>query len=309
MASNNLRSRARYAMGQQQAGDELVSLLGGAGQLTGDVFYLDPASGNDNNSGEAKDAAKKTSNAAIGLCAANNGDVIIRMKGTESVTETVSYDVAGISVIAQSYGSPANEQGEAFATYAAAAFTSGPPVTITAPTSFYGVGFSGRWVGATASAVLVNGEGGGFVGGWNLFHECRFMSWVASTNFGIHFDAGANNRMVNCSFDGVPGGFGFASGISFGGSASNNPTNNKILGCDFTDCTYAITHTDGTPANFLYKGNVVIDGKMLNSKNAGANGLVADNWYETATDTGTYDVAVATMQGNGIQFSGNHYSE
>ncbi len=82
-----------------------------------------------------------------------------------------------------------------------------------------------------------------------------------------------------------------------------------MLDCRFRDCTYGIEHKDGTPQNFLYKGNVFIDSKGLNSKGAAADGLVADNWYETATNATTYDDTVGTLQGNGIQFSGNHYSE
>ena len=38
-------------------------------------------------------------------------------------------------------------------------------------------------------------------------------------------------------------------------------------------------------------------------------GLVADNFFSTATGTGTYDIAVAAAQVHGMEFSGNHYSE
>jgi len=37
-------------------------------------------------------------------------------------------------------------------------------------------------------------------------------------------------------------------------------------------------------------------------------GLIADNYSELTTGT-TYDRAVATLQGVGWQFSGNHYKE
>jgi hypothetical protein len=54
--------------------------------------------------------------------------------------------------------------------------------------------------------------------------------------------------------------------------------------------------------------NVCEDSKLLSAASA-ATGLIYGNYLETATDTGSYNTTVATLQGYGLNFSGNHYSE
>jgi len=70
---------------------------------TGDVFYVDSATGSDGDTGVTWALAKATLDAAVGLCADNNGDVIyIAQNHSETLgtsTDGVDCDKAGITII------------------------------------------------------------------------------------------------------------------------------------------------------------------------------------------------------------------
>lgn len=241
---------------------------------------------------------------AIDACVDDRGDIIYVARAYMAISTPVLFNKQGISVIAQAWGQNPRDQGE----YLTLDNTTGGAAAgvISKSCRIVGLGFHTANTGALSAALLL--ENASSSPGWNHLLNCRFVTWGTATLYGINAEAGANNLIEKCSFEGtaaVP----FQAGIGFGGSPTQNPIQNEVLDNRFRDCTYAIEHVDGTPQNFLYKENVCVDSKLLNSKNAAADGLVAGNWLETATDTGSYDVAVATMQGNGLQFSGNHYSE
>jgi len=246
-----------------------------------------------------------TLQAAINECVDDRGDVIYYARGYTTVTTPVLFNKAGISVIAQGFGMSPLSVGEYLTIDAAAAYTTGPVATVSKPCRIVGLGFSSRSAGAKACAMLL--ENVSAYPGWVHLLGCRFSNWYNNARYGINAEAGANNLIERCDFEAQA--TALTGGIAFGGSPVQNPIRNEVRECRFRGCTYAIDHVDGTPQEFLYKSNVVIDGKLLHSRNAAADGLVCDNWLETATDTGSYDVAVATMQGNGLNFSGNHYSE
>ena len=270
--------------------------------MRGTYYYVDPTDGNDSHTGLSWTAAFKTLQAAIDACTNYAGDVITCAKGTETVTATVAFNKDGIIVRPAVYGMDSYNMGEHFTVWADAAFTDGPVATITKPCTIAGLGFSSRW--AAGSAVYVNGEGGGFAGGFAHLLGCRFPGWGGET-YGVDFDAGAYNLVEACHFDAA-----FTAAVYFGPSASNNPAENEVRGCRFTGVTYAIEHAAaGTPGTFLYKGNVVVGGKFLNVNAAACNGLVADNWFGTATNATTYSDTVVALKALGVTFSGNHYSE
>lgn len=83
--------------------------LEGAGFLTtGNIFYLDSVNGNSANDGTRSDKAVVTLVAAVALCTASHGDVILIMPGhTESISSAtaLSLNIAGITVIGLSIGS------------------------------------------------------------------------------------------------------------------------------------------------------------------------------------------------------------
>ena len=77
--------------------------LAGVGGIGGNVYFVDSGTGADTNDGLTIETALATLDAAIGKCAANNGDVIFIMPGhSESWTTTgakVVADVAGVAII------------------------------------------------------------------------------------------------------------------------------------------------------------------------------------------------------------------
>jgi len=245
-----------------------------------------------------------THQAAIDACVDDRGDIIYVARSYAAVSTPVLFNKAGITMVGQDYGMPGLEKGE----YFTIDNTTGgaPAATISKPCAIYGLGFHTAWTGGTSSNILCDWASGW--PGWLHMAHCRIMNWGTATVYGINFEAGANCVVEKNTFEGTAG-QKFTAGIAFGGSPTNNPIQDTVEDNRFRDCTYAIEHKDGTPQNFLYHNNKVIDGKLLNSKSAAADGLVSGNWLETATDTGSYDVSVATMQGNGLNFSGNNYSE
>lgn len=70
----------------------------------GNVFYVHH-SGSNGNDGQSIDKPVATIDYAIGLCEANNGDIIIVLQGhAETVTSAITADIAGISIIGWGVG-------------------------------------------------------------------------------------------------------------------------------------------------------------------------------------------------------------
>ena len=74
---------------------------------TGDVFFVDSGNTNtsDGHTGRSRNAPMATIDAAIGRCAANNGDIIIVMPGhDEDPTASITMDVAGVWIRGMGWG-------------------------------------------------------------------------------------------------------------------------------------------------------------------------------------------------------------
>lgn len=293
---------------------DLIDSFGiGVLSVTGTVYYVDPVSGSDTtNNGQSPDEAFATLQHAIDQCVDDRGDVIIRMQGTENPTTAILFNKAGITVIADTYGQNP-WQPEKYSTYPDASYTTGPMGIISAPCAIIGLEFVTRNTSGgtypddptdSGAALVFSGHAGGDAGGFSLIKHCRFVDWWGNP-WGIEFAAGAYNRIEQCVFE------GFNAGAYFRITSARNPDHNHIVECHFVDCTNGIEHRTGvTPHNFLYKENTFIDyTDAIDFNNQAADGLVASNWYETATDAATYDITVAAAQVLGINFSGNHYSE
>src|SRR3990167_1055811 len=82
-------------------------LGGGPFATTGNVFFVDSATGSNGNSGTDKDHAFATVDYAVGKCTADKGDIIFVMPGHEetiiSATSLV-VDVAGVQIIGLGQG-------------------------------------------------------------------------------------------------------------------------------------------------------------------------------------------------------------
>lgn len=275
--------------------------------MDGEVFYVDPGNGASGNSGKKADEAFDTMQAAIDSCVDGRGDVIVRLPGTETVTSTINFNKGGVVIVSSAYGINPLANGEYFATLADATFTDGPVATVTAQCTIAGLGFVSRDTGATfysGAAMLIGGDQDASPFGVHVLN-CRFPKWNVDNRMGIGIEGSTDVLIEECSFEGV--GSDFDTGIYVQGATQNL----EVRACRFRDCTYAITHgafAGGGP-HCLYVENICEDSKMLDSGGNAATGLIAGNYLETATDGGSYDDTVATLQGQGLNFSGNHYSE
>lgn len=244
--------------------------------------------------------------AAIAAAVAGNGDIILIQRGGIEVTATVDFNKSGLQVFAVDDGQNPLSRGEWNAIYSAAAFTDGPAVTITAPTSFEGVGFASRDTGALfydGAACLIGGLATALPWGVHLKH-CRFPKWGLDNRIGLAIEGSSDCLVECCTFEGV--GADFDSGIYVQGATANLIIRRNI----FQDCTYAVVYGSfaGGGPDAVIMSNVCRGSKLL-SAGSTAPTIVADNWLMTATDSGSFNDTVDTLNGYGIQMSNNHYAE
>jgi len=285
----------------------------------GEVFGVDPGNGSDSYTGKKRNQCFATMQAAIDACTDNQGDLIIRFPGSETVTSSITVDCAGITIIStnalaalRGIGSGGNpREPEKFSTYPSTSMT-GPTFLVSQPCTIMGIEVVGRnttsaYIDAattSGAALALAGHGGGYSGGFCHIKWCRFVDWWGN-DYGIEMAAGAYNLIEECTFE------GYGAGVYIRGTSTNNPAYNVIQRCKFIDCTNGIEHRTGyTPGNFVYQENVFVDyTDAIDFNNTAANGSVLGNYYDTATDAATYDVTVGTAQAFGVQFAGNNYSE
>ncbi len=246
--------------------------------------------------------------AAISAAVAGNGDVILIPRGGVTVTSTVAFAKSGLRVIAVDDGQNPMSRGEFNPLIAASSFTDGPVAKVTAPTSFHGIGFASRDTGATffsGAALLLGGDADANpFGAW--IQGCRFPKWGLDNRIGLAIEGSSDCLIEDCTFEGVTS--ALEAGIYIQGAMQNITIRNNY----FRQCTAAVkcgtfTGSPDGPHLFMH-GNFVEDGLMLDTDGNPGLGLIADNYSELTTGT-TYDRAVATLQGVGWQFSGNHYKE
>lgn len=287
--------------------DQFFALMPGGAAQIGEIFYVDPGEGDDNNTGETPDKAKKTSQAGIDLCVANRGDVVIRMRGGENVTATVTFDCAGMTFIAEGYGMAPLAIGEYFAIYSDS-LTADPVAIVSADgVTIAGIGFAGDDAGSlyfSGAALLIGGEGEASPFGVRIV-DCRFPKWGLDNRIGLAIDGSSDCLVEHCSFEG--GGADFDSGIYLQGPMQNI----EIRDCRFRDCTYGIlcgTFT-GSPdgPHAIIKSNIFEDSKVFSAGDG--LGALVDNWSEGATDSGSYNDSVTNLKSAGWTFSDNHYLE
>lgn len=91
----------RFPQGVNIGGMNVLNSYGG------NVFWVDSGTGGDGNSGTYRKPLA-TIDAAIGLCSANAGDIIMVFPGhSETVTTSIAADVAGISIVGLGSGDTA----------------------------------------------------------------------------------------------------------------------------------------------------------------------------------------------------------
>ncbi len=264
---------------------------------TAQVFVVDPVNG-----------PYMTMQAAIDDAVDHRGDVILRMRGTETVTQAINFNKSGIRVLAVGPTMSPLAQGEYHAILADVGFTDGPVAIFTADRCWVeGLGFVSRDTGATffsGAAVLIGGGADANPFGV-ILKSCRFPKWNVSNRIGVAIEGSSNCLIEDCDFEGV--GADFAAGIYVQGATQNLVVRKN----HFRSCTYAIEHgafAGGGP-HCMYLENICEDAKLLKAGGNAATGLIARNLLETATDTGSYDDTIANLKTLGLNFSGNQYSE
>lgn len=244
--------------------------------------------------------------AALSDAVASNGDVILLPRTGITVTSTVIVSKSGVRLIAVDDGLNPLARGEFNEILADAAFTDGPVMKVTAPCSLEGIGFVSRDTGAlffAGAALLLGGDADATPFGVHV-KGCRFPKWNLANRIGIAIEGSTDCMVEGCSFEGV--GADFEAGIYIQGAMQNLVIRRNY----FRQCTAAVktgAFSGGGPHIMLHE-NFVEDGLLLDTGGNAGNGLIAGNWLETAAGA-SYDAAVATLQGNGWQFAGNHYSE
>jgi len=283
-------------------------LSGTFGIGDGEVFYVDPGNGTTSASGLSPTDAFSTLQAGIDACVSGRGDVIMRLPGGEEVTQTVNFNKSGIYVKAVTYGVNQYASGELFSTYAAASFTDGPAATITSRCTIDGLGFVSRDTGATfwdGAALLIGGDGAAGQFGAHIIN-CRFPKWGLDNRIGISVEGTSDVLIENCGFEGVTA--NFDSGIYVQGATANITIRNN----HFRDCDTGIqfgAFAGGGP-DCIVQGNVAVHGTLLETPGA-AVGVVVDNYIPTLDVGNAYGsgVSLATLEGYGLWFANNHYSE
>jgi len=283
----------------------------------GRIFWVDPSSGIgladpagiDSNDGLTPSTAKKTLQAAVDLCEDWRGDLIICKAGTESVSATVTLDVKGLTVMSEHMGGNRPYLGERFVIYGS--HTDAPAVTISAPCSIIGMGFTGS---ETAGAsVEVDGSLGGFDSG--DFYEirgCHFTHWGIGKAFALILDSGGSGKITGCTFDGLTAGYTTAAIGVYTGVVACEISHNTFT--NIGSAKYCIDIA--ADANFYIsrvEHNYVQSAGTLfiafNSATSNSSTLICDNFVGTATNATTYDDTVSNLKTAGWLFSGNHYSE
>ena len=268
-----------------------------------------------NNAGTDPLYPKLTVQSAIDACVDGRGDVIKRAPGNDNtLTAPILMNKEGVTLMAATYGAAPTQGAEAgFATWPGAGYATGPMVIVSEPCAIIGMEFVTRNVNSgfnddgtdSGAALVFIGNAGGEAGGFSLIQNCRFVDWWGN-DWGIEFAAGAYNLIRDCTFE------GFAAGCYFRGTALRNPESNRLDDNWFKDCVNGIEHRLGSaPHNFLYYRNKFIDisGDSIDSNGGLGDGMIAGNFYETATDAATYDLTVANLAIAGIHCAGNNYQE
>lgn len=243
---------------------------------------------------------------AIDEAVAGNGDVLLRLPGGEEVSTPVLFNKSGIRVIAVGPTMNPLASGEYHSIYGAASLTDEPAAIISERCVIEGMGFVSQDAGSLfyeGAALLIGGEADASPFGVHI-KNCRFPKWGMANRIGIAIEGSSDVLIEECGFEGV--GTNLEMGIYIQGACANPVVRN----CYFRDCDYAIEHGNFTSGpHFVYQGNVMHASKLLNNNGKTATGMVIGNYSPYATNGTTYDDTVSTLQGLGLDFAGNHYSE
>lgn len=262
---------------------------------TGNVFWVH-SGGTGTGPGYSPETAFSTIDAAVGACAADNGDVILVMEDhAESVTGAagIAADVAGVRIIGLGVGRARPQI--TFTTAAGASCdVSAARVSLENLVFVNGIDSQTAMVNVSAADCVIRG--------------CEFQTGDATTQaaLGVLTTAAANRLVVEgCHFHGTADA-GTAAQVRFVGGDSIVIRNNDLIGACATTGNVSNITTAAT--------NVVIDGnRMLNQTADGNNktvvldgsttGIISNNRMAVIDSTSPAPVTAA-----GAYVSGNYFT-
>ena len=263
----------------------------------GTAFYVDGTNGLDANGGTSWTDAKKTIQAAVGLCTTNKYDIVYVTAGTyaENVTVTSKHNIRFVGLV-----SGANSKRVAIAP------ASGIALTIAQSNRLAFHGF--RFVGTSGVGVKSDGESA-------YFGNCDFTS---DTSHGIEFlgatdtdYTGSGTTFNNCLFREC-GGAGIRLSKGTGAVLGLQATNVNVWGSQFYLNTGDDIDDDAGTGSPTYFYQWEISGNKFLTRNkavyldmdggVSAECLISNNWFanDGAALTAT-QIALAT----GAVFAGN----
>lgn len=211
--------------------------------VTGAVYYVDSVDGNDSNSGLNRNQPKASLSSALTAATADNGDVIFLESGhTETLTGSLSFNEAGITVVG--LGSGSNKP----------SFTVNGNVDMfnfsAARIRLVGLRFP---AGTAAHTARIN------AGGANcIIEDCDFICGVNDLNTITIPDAGDYLELNGCTFtitaDGPDAGILVEAATVLG---------LKVIGCQIDGGSYdfddAGLYSAFAHLNYLYRNNTLLN--------------------------------------------------
>ncbi len=265
-------------------GDRLYQLGGvpvGSQFTTGNVFFVDSATGSNSNDGKSVSAPVATLDYAIGLCTANKGDIIYLMPGHAETTTAIALDVAGLTIIGLGVGA------------------SRPTLTATtAATDLINISVASTWM---ENIILVGAASGctalvDIAGADNTFVNMIFRHGAAPTT-AVTIASGVRNKFWNCRWLGTAN--GPAASVAFESATEQASKDYEFIGCIFNYGLYgldtaaiydsaAATEEGGIILNCIFSGMDLTAIDFNSSSSANIRGLISGC---RATSTGAITIA------------------
>jgi hypothetical protein len=232
LALSDLQIRQLNNMNAAAQRSQLGSILGVLGPV-GDVYYLDPANGDDDNSGTSPASAVQSMETAYDLLTGNQNDVLVYIAGATSLTlqEALVWNKSYTHFVG--YCAPTRVAQRARIFQLASLTAASPLITI----SGSGCMFENFYVfqGVDDATSLINVS---VSGSRNYFKNVHFAGGGHATQAidggaSLRISGGSENTFVDCTIgvDTIAAGNGMA-GLVF--AATGGAARNRFIDCDFT---------------------------------------------------------------------------
>jgi hypothetical protein len=243
------RSRIQLAGGGSAVAEHNLYDFRQLSQNTGNIFFVDSGA-SASGSGLSPEDPVTTIDAAIGLCTANNGDVIFVMEGhAENLTAATSIncDVAGVTIWGLGHGAAI----PILTTTAAAGSITVGAANVTLKNLRVYAGFAG----GTTTGFTIAAAGDGCT-----LENIVMRDTAANTEFIVHVSVATTvtDLLIDrCDFRGLVA-ESMTNSILFAGTSANTTIRNTTIIVDSSDDT--VDHLAGAATNWLMHHCTIING-------------------------------------------------